>query len=519
MIAVSDAWKQKQFGFLAPEGFVELSYLVSEDGLQEDAIAISLDESPVSNIHNVVNVYEELEKKFVTTNEMNLWLLDGSRKLHDETGTGYVSSSFGSGELKISLSKVHEQPLQGITIQWCSEFNEYATKFNIVAYRGDTIVASHSVEGNTNIVSEVEFEIDDYDSIVVKVLEWSVPQHRVRIERVTLGITKVYTKKDLMGYTHSQTGSPVSGELPKNSIEFILDNSDGKWNPNNPTGYERYLSERQKITVRYGFDIDGTVEWIKGGTFYLSEWKTPSNGIQATFTARDLLEYMIEEPYTGRMQGTLYEICSEAIELADFPRGAKVALDDCLKNYEAQFDGEYSCAEILQMSANASKCVMYQDRNGILRVERKNHPVGDVSIDGDVSYSFPEIDLLKPLKSISVSYGEASEFILNENKTGEVQTVTNPFISTETQADEVARWISDTLKFRKNVSGEYRADPRLDLFDKVRVESKYGTNNAVLITDIKYSFSGAFRGTYSGIATEFTPVPAAYCGEIFAGEV
>ena len=66
--------------------------------------------------------------------------------------------------------------------------------------------------------------------------------------------TLVYTKEDLLSFTHQQTACPMSGELPKNHIEFSLDNSDGKWNPSNPVGLERYLSERLKITLEYVYD-------------------------------------------------------------------------------------------------------------------------------------------------------------------------------------------------------------------------------------------------------------------------
>lgn len=520
MIAVSDAWKQKQLGFLSPEGFIEISYLVSEDGLQESALARSDEEAVISKVENTIEITEELPSYRLATTEMNLWRLDGTMNVFDtEEDVGYVSSSFGAGTVEVALDEIHEQPLQGITIQWSKVFNEWATDFTVTAYRDNTEIVSKTVSGNESAISEVELEIEGYNRIKISVSGWNVPDHRARIERITLGVTKIYLKGDLMTYKHSQTGSPVSGELPKNSIEFSLDNSDGKWNPNNPTGYERYLSERQKIKVRYGFDINGTTEWIKAGTFYLSEWRTPSNGIEVTFSARDLFEYMIDKAYTGITGGTLYNIATKAIELSELPKGSKVSLDDSLKEHNASFDGEYSCAEILQMCANAAQCVIWQDREGTLRVERKNVPVHDYAVTGDVSYSYPEYELSKPLKSVTVNYGEDSQYVLNVGRTGEVQELTNPFISNQKQAEDVAKWVENTIRFRKNVSGEYRADPRLDVFDKIRVEGKYGVNSAVVITNVTYSFTGAFKGSFEGVVTEFNPVNAAFCGEIYVGEV
>ena len=53
-------------------------------------------------------------------------------------------------------------------------------------------------------------------------------------------------------------------------------------------------------------------------------------------------------------------------------------------------------------------------------------------------------------------------------------------------------------KNRKTISGEFRADPRLDLYDIVRVEDRYGRLVNVAITNIKYTFNGSFRGSYTG---------------------
>lgn len=80
----------------------------------------------------------------------------------------------------------------------------------------------------------------------------------------------------IISYSHEQSGDLLTGAIPKHSIEFTVNNIDGRWNPSNPTGLEKYLSERQKLIVRYGMDVDGTIEWIKAGTFYLSEWSAPS---------------------------------------------------------------------------------------------------------------------------------------------------------------------------------------------------------------------------------------------------
>ena len=521
MVNVSDKWLLKQKEMLAPEAFLELSIGVTEDGIQEEAVATSTNEATFSCTDNAVDIYSEHAKHYWATNELNLWSLDGSKNiLADNVAAGYVSNNLDSGVLTVTLSEVHEQALQGVTITWSEEYGEYATKFTVNAYNGNARVATKTVTGNTGIITKVEVDIANYDRIEIVVNEWCLPQHRARIEKLQLGVDVIYVKADIMDLKHEQTGSLFSAELPKHSIEFSLDNSDGRWNPNNPTGNEKYLSERQAIRLRYGFDIDGKKEFIKAGTFYLSEWRTPSNGLTATFVARDILEYMLYKEYAGVMNGTLYEICSSAIEQANLPPNVKVHLDERLKKYSASFEDDYTLAEVLQMCANAGCCVIHQNRDGELRIEYLANIMGNYRITSEVEYAYPEYELAKPLKSIEVTYGNDNlKYLHSIADEGETQTISNPFISTEAQAAEVAQWVAKVLRFRKSISGEYRADPRADIFDRIAVESKYGVNNAVLITNIAYTYTGAFKGSYSGLISELAPIAAGYCGELYVGEV
>ena len=364
----------------------------------------------------------------------------------------------------------------------------------------------------------------------------------------TLKSTLVYTKKDLLSFTHQQTGSLVSGELPKNHIEFALDNSDGKWNPSNPRGMERYLSDRLKVTLRYGYIINGTEQWIPGGVFYLSEWRTSLNGLEANFTARDILEYMIDTPYTGEISGTLYDIAQRAISECDIPVDPnvdKVAfvlgtsklgdedvlgfvltggidISEELKNYsvgDIEYDGNETVAVILQKCANAAGCVMYQGRNGAFVIGKLSYEDTGYVIPKKLSYTYPEIDLSRPIKNVSVTYHNNAVTIYPFSNAGETQTLNNDFIETKEQADVVAKWVCDSLRTRQQIKGEYRGDPRLDLFDVVNIESKYGTIAGVVLTDIKYTFTGAFRTTYSGYIRGSGVSVIVYCGEVFTGEV
>ena len=506
MIDASNAWKDIQQRFLLPESHIEIDCTITEAGIQDTATIVGTNEALITNTQSAL--YDTTKNNKYATNELNLWALDGTRVIAPDTApyaeSGYISETDAVGSITVSLPSVHTSATSGVTITWGGRYDEYPTSFEIIARNGNTIVSRRTVEGNTSQVSAVFSRIENYDSITINVLGWCMPYRRVRIEKFIIGHTMTFTKNDVFSFTHEQSGHLNSGELPKNNITFSLNNIDGRWNPNNPLGLEQYLSERQKIKVRYGLDVNGTVEWIKAGTFYLSEWRVPSNGLEANFSARDIFEYLLNESYTGAREGTLYQLVESAFDSARVPDDFIYDISSSLNNYSATLPaGELTCAVVLQMCANAAGCVMYQDRDGVLHIKPQNREPTGYVIPLSLSYSHPEIELSKPLKSVSVSYGTDSTYILPVGNTGETQTVSNSLVSTEEQAANIATLVKTTLSTRKTVSGEYRADPRLDVFDVVAVQSdKYGELPNVAITDIKYIFGGSFRGSYTGRVLE-----------------
>jgi len=528
MIATSDKWREAQLTPIVPESFVEITYSITEPGLQETAVASTSSAASFSDYETIVDMTYR-EPPVYAMLERNLWLLDGSRDLLSETDdTRFASYMICDRDgvfatppvITITLPAVHEQAIPGITIRWSTAFNEYARKFSVWVYRGSTRINAGDFIGTSN-ETECMISLAEYDKIQIQITEWSLPYRRARVENVFLGATHRYTKDHLLNYTHTQSADLLTAELPKNSIAFSLNNADGLWNPDNPSGYIRYLLEQQEVKARYGFRLDGVIEWIDAGTFWISEWDTPSNGLEARFTARDLLVFM-GDTYTGPMKGTLHSIASAAFEQSNLPTladgGVRYAVSDTLKEYDVDFSessSEYTCAEIAQLCANAACCVMYQDRNGVMRIEEIRENSTGYAIRKMVSYAHPEFTMTKPLKSVTVNSGLGTA---QHSEHGEIQKVENPLISDETRASHVAEWVREMLGNRKIISGEYRADPSLDVLDKIAVESKYGTNNAIYVTEIEYTYTGAFRGKYTGRSTDFD-VEVWHSGELISGEV
>ncbi len=510
MITVSQGWKEAHNQLLLPETFIEISYAVTEPGLQQEATASANMEESYSEAGSLPSILTVDREKYNSL-EWNFWGLDGSFSYFDGSPDhpGYVSSELCGEDcvfaalptMEIRFQRLHTILIPGITITWTETFSEWATRFRIIAYSGANFVTEKVVEDNTSPLSQVWLDLQNYDRIVIEVLKWSHPQHRARVARVYLGIRTIYTKNDLLGYTHSQSVDLLSGTLPKNEIVFRLRNEDSRWNPENPSGAERFLMERQEVYVKYGMTVNSATEWIDGGHFWISAWSTPANGIEASFTARDVIEFM-NEKYTGPVSGTLYNIANAAFIQAQLPPAdtgmARYWVDNRLSQYSTTIDGEHTIAEVLQKVAHLACCVLYQDRNGVIRLEPRNTVLSDYTIRREFSYAHPEFEISKPLKAVEVRYGEEESFLLPVADSGEVQTVDNDFVKTAADAQRVAEATAEILRERKSLSGEFRADPRLDALDVVTVESKFATNS-VVISEIEYSTTGGgFRGRFTG---------------------
>ena len=535
MINVSTAWANASRETLLPEMTVELTYQVTDPGIHEAAVVSGVNANANSKISELLTDNRANETKYGTLG-WNNWGLDGSFEYYDSS---YRKDSFMGGyysqahtnewvsgaepQIVLNFPTIRDNVLPGLRITWSIKYNEWATTFRVAAYRGDNVVAEKIVENNTSLISDIELAMSGYNKIVITILAWSVPHGMARCLGIYLGSNSVFLKEDLLGYSHSQSSDLLSATLPKSTITFRLRNEQSQWNPDNLEGKAQYLTDQQEIRVRYGMNLPTGTEWIDGGVFWLSEWDVPSNGLEASFTARDLLTFMSEN-YTGPKSGTLYDIAEEALGQAYLPALSTGAvgyeLDPVLKEYSTNFEGEYSIAEILQMVAHAGNCVMYQDRLGTLHISSWSARYSGYIIDQNISYSHPEYAISRPLKNVSVGYEGDLRVILPHSITGETQTIDSELLVTQADATRVGEKAIEILKNRKVISGEFRADMRLDCLDSVIVTSKYASN-IIALTDIEYSTTGgAFRGRYTGRVVSVKLESASYyVGELYAGEV
>lgn len=527
MQEVSQAWKDAHRKTLLNESDVEIALDMADPDALEGVESLDNGAAYISDTPEVVSEVDT-QTKLYGTFEQNIWLLNGTRKIipvSDYKDGGYIGDVISNAEgvfdvkiptITLTFPEVFTRIIPGITITWGTAYEEYATHFIVTAYNGNTVVATKEIYNNASVLTVVELDIVNYNKITIQVLRWCLPNHRARVDEIFVGWHYVYRKANLMSYSHNQTVDPISTSLPKAEIKFSIDNSDGGYNPYNLDGFSKYLMERQKVQTRYGLkQDDGIMDWIKGGTFYLSEWYAKQNGLTAEFAARDVLEFMsshYKDTITNVTERPLVDIANAVLRSANLPLTVDghdnwvVNIDSSVTTTAPMPDD--TIANCLQLIANASKCVLYVDREGKLHIE----PIGETNTDYVINtfnaYSKPEITLSKSLKEVVVkcyTYTDGENGIesstrdvtVSISEAGESITIDNPLITKEDVARAVGEWVGNYLKNRMTLSSEMRVDVRLDALDKVTNIHEYG-ENTVRVTDVEFTFNGAFRGKVEG---------------------
>lgn len=422
MIKVSEKWIENQKQHLTSESFIKISFKISDLEATSDATLDTNGETWFSKVQETIKGEDKSIIPYATL-EPNLWLLDGNKQLLPKGGTientSYIGSELSLDSclfannpiIDIAFSELHQITIPAISIIFDEIAGEFAREFNIHIYANNSLLETLEVKDNKKVKVIVQSDIQDYDDIKIEIVKWCLPNRRARISEIFLGIVKEFDKKNLTAFSHSQETDPIGASTPKVEIDFSIDNSDNVFNPDYEEGLYKYLARKQELIVKYGYKIDDNIEYINAGKFYLSEWESPQNGLEASFVARDLLEFMSDNyifgTYSPNTPVTLYDLAEDVLTKANLPTNEdgskKWLLSEVLKTFSTTAPLPIcTYAECLQYIAQASCCVLFYDRTGTLHIEPISSVTSDYQINRFNSYSFPEVTLQKILKSVNV---------------------------------------------------------------------------------------------------------------------
>ena len=162
-------------------------------------------------------------------------------------------------------------------------------------------------------VSHIEEEIDDaFDKVEVifNLASSADANKRASLNYVRLlnniSSQKILTNDDIIKVNVNSSVDLLNRELPKNELIFEVDNSTKQYDIYNPNSDYYKLAKGQEIEVYYGYMINGSEEWVKGGTFYITDWSNDTSGLTFQITAQSSIALM-DSLFYGAKSGSYYD--------------------------------------------------------------------------------------------------------------------------------------------------------------------------------------------------------------------
>lgn len=388
MQKVSKAYKESMKSSLRERAYIMISFGLVNQEAQAKATVDNGSYAYYSNKDNIFGehiddtVYATLEEEF-TKVDGSMFFLPRATEGGRYYDTGIVSDKLVSEarcEVVISLNTIATD-FKGLTINFGEN---YPVDFDIVGSTGQTI----EFRGNTKSKWSTEEVLENTTYIKLVFYKMKNPQSRLRIYSIMFGYGLVYYNDSVMSSSLDSYVSPIGADVPQFDFSVTLKNYDHYFNVDNPNSAINYLETGQEMDIMYGYQTPGsdTIEWIQGNHLWCSEWESDDN--TATIRCQDIFRNMDGEYVKGLYSAagkSYYTLAEEILKDAGI---SEYYIDPRLKKlYSNNPIPRVKYKEVLQIIANACRCVLTQSRDGKVQIKSNFMPSASIATNGEETYS------------------------------------------------------------------------------------------------------------------------------------
>lgn len=405
MKVVSDKFKESMTRNIRPASRFQASLEMRDRSVESDATVITPDSTPFST-----GVFDSTHEGDYVAFEKDFFRVGSTQRILPDEGyinNGYVSSVIcdSNGTFRdipvIEIAFDKARSFVGMTYEFAYA---YPTQIRVTYYlNGEQRGQFLSCPTDVNFV-DTENRLSEFDRITFEFLKMSEPSRRLRIARMSFGYEKKFEMGDILSMNHTLSIDPISSALPYEKLALRVNNLNKDYNPDNPQGLWVYFTNGQPLSIRYGTEVDGEIEWVEAGKLYLSDAPTVDAN-SANFEAVDTISTLTNEYNKGVWSEdgiTLYDLALNVLEDAGV---TKYVLPDSLKDIVTFAPLPIlPHRECLQMIANAGECVLHTDPHGTVVIENQTHdetPI-DYHIDFTKVFEKPVVKKTEKLKSVDV---------------------------------------------------------------------------------------------------------------------
>lgn len=410
MIAVSNEFKKAiKSDERRIKGYVEVIYDVPdiETTPVADYSSTYTNINEIDDGRRVENNYASLD--YLPLDGTRLSVLDGIN-----TNAGYISDDIFEDVQNPTIDLTFESStIQGITIYFK---DNYPT--NMTLEFSD--LSSITVEPDNEIVQVIFDEPKTITSVSITINEMEYSDRKIKIQEIDLGISYVYQDQDLIEFTVDEEVNKLTEETPINETSITINNMQDLFNPLNPQGVVKYLTDGSKIIPHIGVltETQG-VEFVKMGEFYFDSY-TNNSDKTTTLTGKNIIKVL--ETETLKDDNNI-DIFTPVLSQEDF--------EGLMANYNYSYtynENWLNAATVLWKEDNLLKFLkdlsfwqmnlFYGDRNSNLMFRKLDSTTKDTltknELLNDVEYK--NIDKLNTLNIVKNTYtgssgGSASDFL------------------------------------------------------------------------------------------------------------
>lgn len=341
---------------------------------------------------------------------------------------GAVTVGVG-GALTFDFVTYHELDIKGLTI----DFGDYYPTEFTVTNGSDTYTYLNDSAG----VYVLEDVFSDSDYITITPISMVGGQQRMRIRSIMFGVGLAFNNRTLISTQRRSTIDHLSNSLPVKSFTFTVNNIEKKFNKDNPNSFVNFLQIGQECSYQYGREMDDeSIYTIDGGNVALQTWS--SNDTQAKFTCVGYLDLMAGSYHKGQYRPNGISAYALAEEVFSDAGIVDYRIDSYLKRITLYnplpITTHKNC---LQMIANATQSILYEDRDGKVIIESSFIPE-------IVSTVFTNATAYSDTGTISSDEGAANDYASCERQFTKVDGSPRFLPRTVSQASYDVGYVSDT---------------------------------------------------------------------------
>lgn len=340
--------------------------------IKQDSTPLATDLQPFSKLTDL-KTGNVTNKPYVTC-EPNFWLLDGNYKFKPSdalTHIGLMSLAMSGSDanflvspvLTVTFSTVHTT--DGLTLRGAQYSGDYANSVKIAFYDDADVLIREDNYAPASWEFSTEQAVADFKKIIITFYSTNKPFRYLRLLGINFGQVVNFSGSEIKSAIVVEQVSPISIELPVNTLELRLYSSDTAFSIIAPAGNYASLQNKQPMDV---YETIGN-DTIYIGQYYLDTWENPSE-TEIVFNAIDMIGVLDTIPYMGGIwltattAGALIENILSAIN-------TPYALDPALESAEIKgWLPICSTRDALQQIAFALGAYITCARTGIVQINK-----------------------------------------------------------------------------------------------------------------------------------------------------